>query len=280
MKTILVPVEEHSLIHPVLETALCSSAGSTKLHRGGPRQHQSPRGAAGRHRNRGAVGPRSEHPPGDGGRVPQAFRDLHASPKACHGRAGRARARASAGIAGELMDDNVPRQLWPDLRSDRRRPARFGREPPAAVDGGGRPVREWPTDPHRAADDAAEPRRDRRHCLERQHGNRPHGGRCRCPCSLRARRVVVLTLEDWGGADRAEKSSRDTLRRHGMPVEATHIANTSGRYGETILSNAAALGCDLLIKGAYTQSRLRQMILGGATSHILAHTTLPVFMAH
>ena len=34
------------------------------------------------------------------------------------------------------------------------------------------------------------------------------------------------------------------------------------------------------MKGAYTQSRLRQMILGGATSHILANTTLPVFMAH
>ena len=37
---------------------------------------------------------------------------------------------------------------------------------------------------------------------------------------------------------------------------------------------------DLIIKGAYTQSRLRQMIFGGATRHILANATLPVFMAH
>ena len=100
------------------------------------------------------------------------------------------------------------------------------------------------------------------------------------PVLLRARRVVVLTLEDWGGSGPSGEELAHTLRRHGIPVEATHIASTSGRYGETILSNAAALGCDLLIKGAYTQSRLRQMILGGATSHILAHTTLPVFMAH
>ena len=42
----------------------------------------------------------------------------------------------------------------------------------------------------------------------------------------------------------------------------------------------ASLGCDLLIKGAYTQSRLRQMIFGGATRHILANATLPVLMAH
>ena len=50
--------------------------------------------------------------------------------------------------------------------------------------------------------------------------------------------------------------------------------------GETILATATSLQSDLLIKGAYTQSRLRQMIFGGATSHILAAAALPVFMAH
>jgi len=34
------------------------------------------------------------------------------------------------------------------------------------------------------------------------------------------------------------------------------------------------------VKSAYTQSRLRQMIFGGSTRHILANATLPVFMAH
>ena len=37
---------------------------------------------------------------------------------------------------------------------------------------------------------------------------------------------------------------------------------------------------DLLVKGAYTQSRLRQMIFGGTTRHILANAELPVLMAH
>jgi nucleotide-binding universal stress UspA family protein len=50
--------------------------------------------------------------------------------------------------------------------------------------------------------------------------------------------------------------------------------------GEAILATAKSLGCDLLIKGAYTQSRLSQMIFGGATSHILAQATLPVLMAN
>jgi len=50
--------------------------------------------------------------------------------------------------------------------------------------------------------------------------------------------------------------------------------------GEVILARAQALGADMLIKGAYTQSRLRQMIFGGATAHILAHATIPVLMAN
>ena len=47
-----------------------------------------------------------------------------------------------------------------------------------------------------------------------------------------------------------------------------------------ILDRARALGCDLIVKGAYTQSRLRQLIFGGTTRHILTHAELPVLTAH
>jgi nucleotide-binding universal stress UspA family protein len=58
------------------------------------------------------------------------------------------------------------------------------------------------------------------------------------------------------------------------------VTGQKSRPGEAILSEAASIGADLLIKGAYTQSRLRQMIFGGATSHILAAAEIPVFFAH
>jgi nucleotide-binding universal stress UspA family protein len=58
------------------------------------------------------------------------------------------------------------------------------------------------------------------------------------------------------------------------------VVPRSGRGGEAILAEAKAMGADLLIKGAYTQSRLRQMIFGGATNHILSAAELPVFLAH
>ena len=50
--------------------------------------------------------------------------------------------------------------------------------------------------------------------------------------------------------------------------------------GEAILETTQSLSCDLLIKGAYTQSRLRQMIFGGATQHVLANATMPVLLAN
>ena len=65
-----------------------------------------------------------------------------------------------------------------------------------------------------------------------------------------------------------------------MPSEPVTVSPEGRSTGEAILAQAAARQCDLLIKGAYTQSRLRQMIFGGATRHILAHASLPVLMAH
>jgi nucleotide-binding universal stress UspA family protein len=46
------------------------------------------------------------------------------------------------------------------------------------------------------------------------------------------------------------------------------------------LKEAKAAQCDLLVKGAYTQSRLRQMIFGGATRHIIMEAEIPVILAH
>jgi nucleotide-binding universal stress UspA family protein len=50
--------------------------------------------------------------------------------------------------------------------------------------------------------------------------------------------------------------------------------------GVTILDECARTGADLLLKGAYTQSRLRQLIFGGATRHILAQAKIPVLFAN
>jgi len=70
------------------------------------------------------------------------------------------------------------------------------------------------------------------------------------------------------------------LQQNGIQAQAVRRSMKVHSPGEGILEYAAAFRADLLIKGAYTRSRLRQFIFGGATSHILAHAKLPVLMAH
>jgi len=100
------------------------------------------------------------------------------------------------------------------------------------------------------------------------------------PILARAQRVVVLAVEGVSvpGPNAAQVALQ--LKRDGIAAEAREIEAAGRGGGEAILAEAAALQADLLVKGAYTHSRLRQMIFGGATQHILAEATLPVFMAH
>lgn len=95
-----------------------------------------------------------------------------------------------------------------------------------------------------------------------------------------AGRVVILTVE--GGTTQGPSGDQVVghLARHGISAEAISVDPASQTTGEAILSHAAEIGADLIVKGAYTQSRLRQMIFGGATRHIISETRLPVLMAH
>jgi nucleotide-binding universal stress UspA family protein len=47
-----------------------------------------------------------------------------------------------------------------------------------------------------------------------------------------------------------------------------------------ILSRAVDRGSDLIVMGIYGHSRLRELVLGGASRTVLANTTIPVLMAH
>jgi nucleotide-binding universal stress UspA family protein len=96
-----------------------------------------------------------------------------------------------------------------------------------------------------------------------------------------ADRVTVLTV--IGGTGVPGPSAEQLLRylhRNGIAAAPLSVELGGRTTGEAILATAESLGCDLLVKGAYTQSRLRQMIFGGATKHVLANAALPVLLAN
>lgn len=96
-----------------------------------------------------------------------------------------------------------------------------------------------------------------------------------------AERVTVLNV--IGGATVPGPTADQTvsyLQRNGVAATLKTVDLNGTTTGQAVLATASSLGCDLLIKGAYTQSRLRQMIFGGTTQHILEHAGLPVLLAH
>lgn len=95
-----------------------------------------------------------------------------------------------------------------------------------------------------------------------------------------ARKVTVLTVEGETVPGPSGEQVATYLQRNDIDASNRNAQQQGRPMGQTALDEAAELGVDLLFKGAYTQSRLRQMIFGGATRHILAKAELPVLMAH
>ncbi len=92
--------------------------------------------------------------------------------------------------------------------------------------------------------------------------------------------VRVLTVEGGTVPGPSGRQMASHLIKNGISSEAVTIDPAGRSIGETIVEEARNFGADLLIKGAYTQNRLRQMIFGGATRHILQSADMPVLLAH
>ena len=100
------------------------------------------------------------------------------------------------------------------------------------------------------------------------------------PLLAGARTVTVVAVSGWGVPGPNADQLRGHLVRSGISASARTIEPDGRSPGEVVLDECAALGADLLVKGAYTQSRLRQLIFGGATRHIMMSANIPVILAH
>jgi nucleotide-binding universal stress UspA family protein len=100
------------------------------------------------------------------------------------------------------------------------------------------------------------------------------------PFLERATSVQVVSVEGGMTPGPSGEELAHNLTRHGIPTIARHVAPRDRTTGQVFLDEAKAIDADLMVKGAYTQSRLRQMIFGGATRHIIMEAALPVILAH
>ncbi len=99
-----------------------------------------------------------------------------------------------------------------------------------------------------------------------------------------ADQVDVLAINPEGGAEgHGEIPAADIcqhLARHGVNAEAKSITAKDMNVGDTLLSRASDFSSDLIVMGGYGHRRLRELVLGGVTRHLLKHMTAPVMMSH
>lgn len=124
------------------------------------------------------------------------------------------------------------------------------------------------------------------------------------PAEIRASKVVVA----WNGSKEAKRALVDALPflkaaetvwlatvgdreevrydrvkrmlgRHDIAVQELVLEDSGQEAGAVILERAQGLDADLMVMGAYGHSRLRELILGGATRHVLQNATMPVLFS-
>ncbi|AMW34763.1 universal stress protein [Haematospirillum jordaniae] len=102
------------------------------------------------------------------------------------------------------------------------------------------------------------------------------------PFLLKAEAITVL-VADEGHADAATRDLEHWLSWHGLAIKTRQIKPTGltgNAVGGALLEAASQEQADLLVMGAFTHSRLRQLILGGVTRHVLDHATIPLLLCH
>lgn len=104
------------------------------------------------------------------------------------------------------------------------------------------------------------------------------------PIITRAGTIEVLTItidgEHARSADRSGVDIAEHLARHGLKVGATRLVRSGVDVPNMILSHATEGSIDLIVMGGYGHSRLRELVLGGATRGILTSMTVPVLISH
>ena len=104
------------------------------------------------------------------------------------------------------------------------------------------------------------------------------------PFLLRAKQVFVMSVDETGrDKDKLIRSAEKLtaqLTHHGLDAQAHVIAAEPRAAAEALAREAKTLGADLLIAGAYSHGRMRELVFGGFTRKILASCDLPVCLMH
>jgi nucleotide-binding universal stress UspA family protein len=99
------------------------------------------------------------------------------------------------------------------------------------------------------------------------------------PFFVTADQVTILRVEE----DEFYAPTEDLecyLARHGVKGVTSKILPRDGRTGYSLLSATDEIGADMMVMGAYTRSKLRQLMMGSVTGYVMENAMLPVLLSH
>jgi nucleotide-binding universal stress UspA family protein len=94
-------------------------------------------------------------------------------------------------------------------------------------------------------------------------------------------RVTVLTVQDEKPlAGRIAQTLADSLEKRGIPALIHSVPLGRRKIAEALQEGALESGATLLAMGGFGHSRIRDFVLGGATTGVFADLRLPVLLSH
>jgi nucleotide-binding universal stress UspA family protein len=103
------------------------------------------------------------------------------------------------------------------------------------------------------------------------------------PMLVAAQSVSIVIVDAHKNARHGEEPGADValyLSRHGAKVAVERMQSAGRAVADVILHYAEHNNTDLIVLGAYSHARSREILLGGVTRSLLANVKVPLLIAH
>jgi len=100
---------------------------------------------------------------------------------------------------------------------------------------------------------------------------------------IAANKVCVLVVDGENNNRHGQEPGLDAalfLERHGVNVGVEQVPSNGRQIAAVIQEFAKSNKADLIVVGAYSHSRSREIMFGGVTQSLLEHVSIPLLIAH
>jgi nucleotide-binding universal stress UspA family protein len=100
------------------------------------------------------------------------------------------------------------------------------------------------------------------------------------PLLKRMKKITILTVGTLGEYVPKASLAAEYLSAHDIHVTCQEVEGVSISAGEKLVKATKELKADILITGAYSRNKWREVLFGGTTQYLLKKADIPVLMAH